>query len=201
MAKCVKRLMDLALSVILLLCLWPFLLLIALLVKLDSPGPAIFKSQRAGRNGKPFIMYKFRSMYEDAEAVLPQLAHLNKAAPYMIKIDNDPRVTRLGLVLRNSGIDELPQLLNVIKGEMSLVGPRPQEFDKVALYTPHQRRRLEVRPGITGLWQVKARHSSSFDERVRWDLLYIDNRSLWLDVKIMLMTVIVIFRDSLCESK
>ena len=141
MAKCVKRLMDLALSVILLLCLWPFLLLIALLVKLDSPGPAIFKSQRAGRNGKPFIMYKFRSMYEDAEAVLPQLAHLNKAAPYMLKMDNDPRVTRLGLVPRDSCIDELPKRLNVLKGEISLVGPRPQAVDKVALYTLHQRRR------------------------------------------------------------
>lgn len=190
--------MDLAISTILLLFLWPVFLLIAVLIKVDSPGPVVFKSLRAGIGGKSFIMYKFRSMREDAEDMLPNIAHLNRAAPYMIKIDNDPRVTRIGWFLRNSGVDELPQLLNVIKGEMSLVGPRPQEFDRVALYTPYQRRRLEVRPGITGLWQVKARHSPSFDERVQWDLLYIDNWSLWLDIKIIVWTIMVITRDSLC---
>lgn len=197
MARVIKRVMDLAVSVTLLLVLWPFFLLIAVLIKVDSPGPAIFKSRRAGKDREPFIMYKFRSMREDAEDVLPEIAHLNKAAPYMVKIDDDPRVTRIGWFLRNSGIDELPQFVNVIRREMSLIGPRPQEIDKVALYTPHQRRRLEVRPGITGLWQVKARHSPSFDERVRWDLEYIDNWSLWLDLKIVLWTIVVMIRDSL----
>lgn len=197
MASFVKKAMDLIISVALLLFLWPFLLLVAVLIKMDSPGPVVFRSLRAGKDGKPFIMYKFRSMREDAEAILPQISYLNKAGPYMIKIDNDPRVTRIGWFLRNSGVDELPQLFNVLKGEMSLVGPRPQELDKVALYTPHQRRRLEVRPGITGLWQVRARHSPSFDERVRWDLLYIDDWSLWLDIKIIPWTISVIIRDSL----
>lgn len=197
MATFVKRIMDLTVSSVLLLLLWPLFLLVAILIKLDSPGPVVFRSRRAGKDGKPFTMYKFRSMRPDAEAVLSQIAHLNKAAPHMIKIENDPRVTRIGRFLRNSGIDELPQLVNVIKGEMSLIGPRPQEFDKVALYTPYQRRRLEVRPGITGLWQVKARHSPSFDERVQWDLLYIDNWSFWLDLKIMLWTIGVVIRDSL----
>lgn len=195
--KFVKRLVDLAISLVLFPFLGPFFLLVAILIKVDSPGPVIYRSRRAGKDGKPFTMYKFRSMREDAEDILSKIAHLNKAGPYMIKIDNDPRVTRIGWFLRNSGIDELPQLVNVIKGDMSLIGPRPQEFDKVALYTPHQRRRLEVRPGITGLWQVNARHSPSFAERVRWDLKYIDNWSLWLDFKIMLRTITVVIRDSL----
>lgn len=197
MAKLIKRLMDVSLSVFLIMFLWPIFLLIAVLIKLDSPGPVIFKSQRAGKDGRPFTMYKFRTMRQDAEEILPKIAHLNKASPHMIKIDNDPRVTRVGWFLRNSGLDEFPQLFNVLKGEMSLVGPRPHEFDKITLYTPHQRRRLEVRPGITGLWQVNARHSPSFDERVRWDIEYIDNWSLWLDIKIMLQTVVVMIRDSL----
>jgi len=201
MAALVKRMVDLVVSITLLLLLWPLFLIVAILIKLDSPGPVVFRSRRAGKDGNPFIMYKFRSMRTDAETALSQIAHLNKAAPYMIKIENDPRVTRIGRFLRNSGIDELPQLVNVIRGEMSLIGPRPQEFDKVVLYTPYQRRRLEVRPGITGLWQVKARHSPSFDERVQWDLLYIDNNSLWLDMKIVLWTIGVIVRDSLQTNK
>jgi len=197
MAKLIKRFMDVLISLLLLVLLWPVFLLIAILIKVDSPGPVIFKSRRAGKDGQPFIMYKFRTMRQDAEKILPEIAHLNKASPHMVKIDNDPRITRIGWFLRNSGIDEFPQLLNVLKGEMSLVGPRPHEFDKIALYTSYQRRRLEVHPGITGLWQVNARHSLSFDERVRWDIEYIDNWSLWLDIKIMVQTVAVMIRDSL----
>jgi lipopolysaccharide/colanic/teichoic acid biosynthesis glycosyltransferase len=135
-------------------------------------------------------MYKFRTMCADAERLLPQLAHRNLGGAYMIKIPGDPRVTRVGRFLRHTSLDELPQLINVLRGEMSLVGPRPQAPNEVALYTPHQRRRLHVLPGITGLWQVTARDNPSFDEWVRLDLAYIEHWSLWLDLRILARTVL-----------
>jgi lipopolysaccharide/colanic/teichoic acid biosynthesis glycosyltransferase len=166
----------------------PLLAIIWFGIRLDSRGAAIFKAQRVGKHGQVFTMYKFRTMCVDAEARLVQIAHLRQGGPYMIKIPSDPRVTRFGRFLRRTSLDELPQLWNVVKGEMSLVGPRPQAPDEVALYNSRQRCRLEVTPGITGLWQVTARDIPDFEEWIRLDLQYIAGWSLWLDFKILLRT-------------
>ena len=189
-----KRVMDFALATIGLVVfavVFPFL---AFLVRVDSKGPVLYKAQRVGRGGRVFTMYKLRTMIADAENSLEGLRDQNLGGKYMIKIPNDPRVTRVGRWLRNTGLDELPQLINVLRGEMSVIGPRPQAPDEVALYTAKQRRRLEVRPGITGLWQVTARNNPSFDEWVRLDLEYIDSRSLALDLSILFRTAIVMLR-------
>lgn len=187
-----KRMLDLLISAGIGIAFLPVVGLLALLVKLDSEGPVIHRAKRVGMGGRTFVLYKFRSMFSDAEARLWELAHLNQGGPYMIKIPNDPRVTRIGRVLRKYSLDELPQIWNVIKGDMSLVGPRPQAPNEVALYSPDQRRRLSVPPGITGLWQVTARSDPRFETMVRRDLEYIDQWSLWLDFRIMLKTVWVV---------
>jgi lipopolysaccharide/colanic/teichoic acid biosynthesis glycosyltransferase len=172
----------------LLIGLSPLLLLLAVAIKIDSPGPALFVQARVGKRGRSFQMYKFRTMCADAEQRLGQLAHLNAGGSYLIRIRNDPRVTRLGSVLRRSSLDELPQLINVVKGEMSLVGPRPQSPSEVRLYSATQRRRLDAQPGMTGLWQISARDDPSFDRWIKLDLDYIDHWSLALDLKILLKT-------------
>lgn len=193
--RAIKRLLDITVATLLLIVLVPVFLALALWIRLDSPGPVFFNRPRVGQGGRPFVMYKLRSMCQDAEQRLADLQHLNTAGRWAIKIRNDPRVTRAGRILRKTSLDELPQLLNVLKGEMSLVGPRPQAEHEVALYTPRERRRLEAVPGMTGLWQVTARHDPSFDAWVRWDLDYIDNWSLWLDCRILGRTVMTIWRD------
>jgi lipopolysaccharide/colanic/teichoic acid biosynthesis glycosyltransferase len=185
----IKRALDIAVSGLGLLWLGPSLGLISLAIKLDSPGSLLFNRPRIGRNGQPFVMYKFRTMHDGAEHKLRELAHLNEGGCYMIKIPNDPRVTRIGRVLRRTSLDEFPQLVNVLKGDMSLVGPRPQAPNEVALYTDRQRRRLEVLPGITGLWQVTSRNDPSFERWVQLDIEYIDSWSLKKDVLILLKTV------------
>jgi len=187
-----KRAGDLILSFVLGIATLPLTAVLTLLIKLDSDGPAIFRARRVGFKGREFTLYKFRSMYADAEQRLADLAHLNVGGPHLIKIPNDPRVTRVGRFLRKYSLDELPQLWNVLKGEMSLVGPRPQSPSEVALYTEHQRRRLAALPGITGLWQVSARDDPRFEVWVAKDLEYIDNWSLWLDFKILLQTIGVV---------
>jgi len=184
-----KRVLDVALSVILLAATWPLFFVIAVAIKLDSDGPVVFRQTRVGKNGKPFTLYKFRTMVKDAEARLREVGHLNEGGPFMVKIRNDPRITRVGKFLRRSSLDELPQLVNVLQGNMSLVGPRPQTPDEVALYNSEQRRRLKVKPGLTGLWQVKARGSANFDEWVYFDIKYIENWSLCLDFRIMVATL------------
>jgi lipopolysaccharide/colanic/teichoic acid biosynthesis glycosyltransferase len=166
--------------------------ILSLIIRLDSDGPAIFRARRVGFKGREFTLYKFRSMYADAEKRLADLAHLNVGGAHLIKIPNDPRVTRVGRFLRKYSLDELPQLWNVLKGDMSLVGPRPQSPSEVALYTEYQRRRLAAVPGITGLWQVSARDDPRFDVWVAKDLEYIDNWSLWLDFKILFQTIGVV---------
>ena len=191
----VKRAIDVVVSLVLLIIFIPIALLVMLAIWLDSPGPAFFNSVRVGLRGKPFVMYKFRTMVVDAEDRLKDLQALNRGGVLMVKIPNDPRVTRVGRPLRLSGLDELPQLLNVLKGEMSLVGPRPQYPREVAHYTPYQRRRLEAAPGITGLWQVSARDSADFDLWVKYDLDYIDRWSLWLDFQIILRTFALVLRS------
>ncbi|MCA1552945.1 MAG: sugar transferase, partial [Chloroflexi bacterium] len=185
----VKRVMDIVLSVLALVVLSPLLLLIALAIKVDSPGPILFRQTRIGRGGKPFTCYKFRSMREGAEAEVERLAELNEATGPLFKIRNDPRLTRMGRMFRRTSLDELPQVVNVLRGEMSLVGPRPPLPREVVQYEEWHKKRLEVAPGMSGLWQVSGRSLLTFDEMVMLDLFYIENWSLALDLKIMLRTV------------
>lgn len=164
-------------------------LLIALAIKLDSPGPVLYAAERVGRKGKMFKMYKFRSMVVDAEQQKQVLAHLNEANGPIFKIKNDPRLTRVGRFIRRTSLDELPQLINVLRGEMSLVGPRPPLAEEVAQYKPWHMQRLAVIGGITGLWQVSGRSDLTFDELCLLDIYYIENWSLSLDLRILLQTI------------
>lgn len=184
----VKRAADLAIAAFGLVIISPALLLIALAVRLTSPGPAIFEQERCGLNGRKFRCYKFRSMSQDAEARKHEFAHLSPRHP-ATKIPNDPRLTPIGQYLRRFSLDELPQLLNVVRGEMSLVGPRPAIPSEVAQYQQWQRRRLRMRPGLTCLWAVNGRDHVDFDTWMKLDLEYIDNWSLGLDCKILLKTI------------
>lgn len=185
----VKRTFDLVLASLALLVLMPLCLVIALAIRLDSPGPILFRQQRAGRRGRPFMVYKFRSMIENAESELERLRALNEASGPMFKIKEDPRRTRVGRFLRATSLDEVPQFLNVLRGEMSLVGPRPALLSEVAQYQDWHRKRLEAQPGMTGLWQVSGRSNLSFDEMAMLDIYYIENWSLGLDISILFRTV------------
>lgn len=189
-----KRCFDFAAAALLVAVLSPFLMLVAILIKLDSEGPVFYKQQRVGRNGRLFYMYKFRSMRPDADQLLKELWDQNEADGIAFKIHDDPRVTRLGRFLRKYSIDELPQLFNVLKGDMSLVGPRPPLPIEVEHYGAWEWRRLEVTPGITGLWQVSGRSDLSFSQWVNLDIYYIENWSLILDLKILLKTIPVVIR-------
>ncbi len=189
-ALAMKRTLDLTVAVLALILVGPLLLLVSLLLVAERNGPVLFRQERVGRNGRRFTLYKFRSMVPDAEERLAELAQLNEMQGPTFKIKNDPRVTPLGRWLRKLSIDELPQLFNVIKGEMSLVGPRPPLPSEVDLYAPSQRRRLSVRPGITGLWQVRGRNEiQDFERWVKLDLEYIDHWSLQFDLWILLATI------------
>jgi lipopolysaccharide/colanic/teichoic acid biosynthesis glycosyltransferase len=190
-----KRALDLAVCVLLLPVVVPLLLLCTLAILLDSPGPPIIAQTRTGRDGVPFRMLKFRTMVPNAEELKPALAHLNELQWPDFKITNDPRITRVGRFLRQSSLDELPQLINVLRGEMSLVGPRPTSFAP-STYSFWHTYRLEVTPGITGLWQLKGRNKTEFNERLRLDIEYIRHRSLALDVKILLQTLPAVLRRS-----
>ncbi|MCJ7663502.1 MAG: sugar transferase, partial [Desulfobacterales bacterium] len=184
-----RRVFDLIGSAALILILSPGLLLITLLIRLDSPGPAIYRQIRTGLNGRKFIFYKFRSMVQGAEAKQKELAAFNVMKGPAFKMKNDPRVTRIGRFLRKTSFDELPQLFNVLRGDMSFVGTRPPLPQEVEHYQGWQRRRLSMKPGITGLWQVSGRNKIDFEEWMKLDLEYIDNWSLWLDFKILLKTI------------
>jgi lipopolysaccharide/colanic/teichoic acid biosynthesis glycosyltransferase len=183
-----KRIMDLAISLAAMPLILPILGLCAVAVRLDSPGPILFRQQRTGLHGVRFGMYKFRTMVANAEELKPSLAHLNIMTPPDFKIIDDPRITRVGKFLRKTSLDEVPQILNVLRGEMSLVGPRPTSF-AASTYRLWHAERLEVTPGITGLWQVKGRNESTFDERLRLDVEYISKRSIVFDLRIILETV------------
>lgn len=183
-----KRLTDVALASVALALLLPFMVLIGLIVRLTSPGPAIFRQERCGLNGRRFVFYKFRSMCENAEALKAQLMHLNQKQT-AFKIANDPRLTRVGRFLRKFSVDEWPQLWNVLRGDMSLVGPRPAIPGEVENYQRWQRRRLRMRPGLTCLWAVSGRDALDFDTWMKMDMQYIDSWSLTLDWKIMLWTI------------
>ncbi len=185
----VKRIMDHLLSAVALLLLWPLLLAIALAVKLESPGPVIYGSLRAGKKGQKFVCYKFRTMFDGADGLRDSLRQFNERQDPFFKIADDPRVTPLGHFLRKYSLDELPQFWNVLKGDMSLVGPRPHPVDDYARYRPDDHRRVDVKPGITGLWQVNARANPSFETCMKLDLEYMKHWSLLLDCKILLRTV------------
>ena len=185
----VKRIVDLVGATLAIVLLSPVLLVVAILIKLDSHGPVLFRQERVGLHGRTFNLIKFRSMCEDAEEQLEQLLDQNEINGHAFKLTSDPRITRVGHFMRRNSIDELPQFFNVLKGDMSLVGPRPPLPREVADYDVWHRRRLSMKPGITGLWQVGSRHSPEFDHWVEQDLEYIDTWSLWLDFKIMAKTV------------
>ncbi len=190
-----KRLLDIAI-VLLAAPFWlPWLIIIAVLMKLMDPrSPVFFVQWRTGKGGRRFKMYKFRTMVPDAEELKIKLMHLNELQWPDFKITNDPRVTRLGHILRRTSLDELPQVFNVLLGDMSLVGPRPTSFGPHT-YSMWHTERLDVVPGLTGLWQITGRGSSSFDERVRLDVAYMERRCLWLDIHILARTVLAVFQQ------
>lgn len=187
-----KRSLDVALSAVLLILALPAVLTVALAIKVSSSGAVLFRQTRCGLNGRLFTLYKFRTMSADAEERQDEVAHLNEMAGPVFKARNDPRVTRFGRLLRKFSLDELPQLWNVLKGDMSLVGPRPPIPAEVARYERWQRRRLAMKPGLTCLWQISGRNQVDFDRWMQLDLAYIDNWSPWLDLKILLRTVPVV---------
>ncbi len=190
-----KRLMDLGI-VLLAAPLWvPVLLICALLVRLEgNHGPVLFTQLRTGKGGKRFLMYKFRTMVPDAEERKLELLHLNELRWPDFKITDDPRITRMGRFLRRTSLDELPQMINVIRGEMSLVGPRPTSFS-AETYALWQTERLDVMPGITGLWQLIGRGETEFDDRLRMDIAYIERQCLWLDFQILVRTLLAVLQQ------
>lgn len=192
----IKRGTDILLSAAGILLLSPVLAVFALLVKLTSPGPVLFKQKRVGIDGREFQMFKFRSMVQEAENLFPQLAPLSEVDGLLFKMKDDPRMTPLGKFMRRFSIDELPQLFNVLFGDMSLVGPRPPLPREVKKYSAWHMKRLRVRPGITGMWQVSGRSLLPFEEMVRLDIYYIENWSLWLDLKLLITTVPVVCTGS-----
>ena len=184
-----KRIIDIVVSAVVLVALSPLMAVVAILIKMTSLGPVIFAQDRVGMNQRRFRLYKFRSMVTDADERKNELAHLNELDGPAFKIANDPRITRIGKMIRKTSIDELPQLINVIKGEMSLVGPRPPLPDEVSKYQWLFRRRLSVKPGITCVWQVSGRNGTTFDEWMTMDKQYVENWSLLLDLKILVKTI------------
>ncbi|OOR10984.1 multidrug MFS transporter [Bacillus cereus] len=189
----IKRFMDIIGSLVGLILLAPIFCIIAIMIKIeDSKGPIVFKQIRVGKNGKEFHMYKFRSMVVNAEEKLKDLLNQNEVSGAMFKMKEDPRVTNIGRFIRKTSIDELPQLINVLKGDMSLVGPRPPLLREVKEYTAYDKQRLMITPGCTGLWQVSGRSNLSFEQMVELDLYYIIHRNLIFDVKILLKTVKVL---------
>lgn len=190
-----KRVMDITIVGLALPFLLPLFALVALLIKIDSPGaPVLFTQKRTGKDGVRFNMFKFRTMVPNAEEMKKDLMHLNELQWPDFKITNDPRITRVGKFLRKTSLDELPQLLNVLIGDMSLVGPRPTSF-AAETYAPHHLRRLEVIPGLTGLWQIIGRASMEFDDRVELDVAYIERRSLWFDFVLLVRTVTAVLEQ------
>jgi lipopolysaccharide/colanic/teichoic acid biosynthesis glycosyltransferase len=190
-----KRAFDLVGAAVLLVLAAPVLLLCVAAIRLDTPGPLLFMQQRTGRNGRRFRMWKFRTMVANAEDLKASLAHLNVLPLPDFKVPNDPRITRVGRFLRATSLDELPQLINVLRGEMSLVGPRPTSFPATTYELWHTRR-LEVAPGLTGLWQLQGRNAMTFDDRLRLDIEYIRRASLAFDAWLVVRTVGAVLRRS-----
>ena len=191
-----KRLIDIVGSLCGIILLSPLFLIVAILIKLEDPkGKVFFAQERNGKYPKTFKMYKFRSMVHNAEDLLKDLMDRNEQTGPVFKINDDPRITKVGKVIRKTSIDELPQLFNVLKGDMSLVGPRPPIPHEVDQYNSYQMQRLAVKPGLTCIWQVSGRNNIGFDEWVEMDIEYIKTRNLWLDIKLIFKTVGVLFGD------
>ena len=190
-----KRVTDIFLSAIGLILLSPILLIVAIAIRIDSKGPIIFKQDRVGKDGKIFSMYKFRSMIVNAEELKAKLETKNEMSGPMFKMKNDPRITKVGRFIRKTSIDELPQLINVIKGDMSLVGPRPSLPKEVEKFSPWMLERLKVKPGITCYWQVMGRNNIAFEEWMKLDVKYVHEMNYWLDIKLIFKTFFVLFGD------
>ena len=191
-----KRLIDIVCSLCGIILLSPLFLIVAILIKLEDPkGKVFFAQERNGRYPRTFKMYKFRSMVHNAEELLKDLMGRNEQTGPVFKINDDPRITKVGKVIRRTSIDELPQLFNVLNGDMSLVGPRPPIPHEVDQYNSYQMQRLAVKPGLTCIWQVSGRNNIGFDEWVEMDIEYIKTRNLWLDIKLIFKTVGVLFGD------
>lgn len=191
----IKRLIDVVCSFLGVLVLSPLFIIIAIIIKITSKGPVFFSQKRVGKNGKEFNMYKFRSMVVNAEELKEKLAAQNEMSGPMFKMKDDPRVTNVGKFIRKTSIDELPQLWNVLKGDMSLVGPRPSLPKEVAQFEDWMYRRLEVKPGLTCYWQVSGRNNIDFEDWMKLDIKYVDERSTWIDIKLIFKTVGVLFGD------
>jgi len=191
----IKRCMDIIGAIVGLILLSPIMLITAILIKLGSRGPIIFAQPRVGENGKVFMMYKFRSMVQNAEDLLYKLKKENEMSGPMFKIRKDPRITRVGRFIRVTSIDETPQLINVLRGDMSLVGPRPNLPREVEKFTEYQKQKLIVRPGLTCYWQVSGRNNIGFEEWMELDIKYIKERNLWVDIKLIFHTFFVLFGD------
>lgn len=191
MDDCLKRMLDIVCSFFFLVFLFPLFFIIALLIKIDSRGPVFFLQKRCGTNGRVFSMYKFRTMVRDAEALKKRLK--NEMDGPMFKMRNDPRITEVGRILRKFSLDELPQLFNVLKGEMSLVGPRPLADEEMEGDELWRKIRLSVKPGMTGLWQIMGRASGRFNDWVNYDITYVQKRSLLFDLKILFLTMFTVF--------
>ncbi|KLU66901.1 putative sugar transferase EpsL [Desulfosporosinus acididurans] len=189
-----KRLLDFVVALFLLVLISPFWLLIVLWIRSDSEGPAVFTQTRVGLQGKPYTIYKFRTMVQNADALIKdKLAQVKDLEGFVFQEKDDPRITRSGRFLRKTSLDELPQLLNILLGNMSLVGPRPEVPEIAKLYTPQQRQRLNVLPGVTGLAQINGRSELTLGETMNYDLEYVRTWSFWLDLKILWQTVFVVF--------
>ena len=192
--QALKRMLDIVGSLVGCILSIPIIAIVAIPLKLESPGPLVFKQRRVGRNGRVFYIHKLRSMYVDAEERKKELLARNEMNGLMFKMQDDPRITKVGKFIRKTSIDELPQFFDVLRGDMSLVGTRPPTLDEYKQYESHHKRRLSMKPGITGLWQVSGRSNiEDFEEVVKLDTRYIDNWTIWQDIKILLKTVWVVF--------
>lgn len=191
----IKRLIDVVCSFMGVLLLSPLFIIIAIIIKTTSKGPVFFSQKRVGKNGREFDMYKFRSMVVNAEELKEKLAAQNEMSGPMFKMKDDPRVTKVGKFIRKTSIDELPQLWNVLKGDMSLVGPRPSLPKEVAQFEDWMHKRLEVKPGLTCYWQVSGRNNIDFEDWMKLDIKYVDERSTFIDIKLIFKTVGVLFGD------
>ena len=193
--KFFKRAMDILGSIFGLIILSPILLIVIIAIKLESEGPVFFAQERVGYKGKRFKMYKFRSMVQNAEELKEKLANKNEMDGPMFKMKNDPRVTRVGRIIRKTSLDEIPQFINVLKGDMSLVGPRPSLANEVEKFDDWMLKRLDVKPGLTCYWQVSGRNDIDFENWMKLDAKYVEEQSIWIDIKLILKTVLVLVGD------
>ena len=190
-----KRIVDIILGCIGLVLLSPVFLILAICIKIDSKGPVIFAHKRIGKNGKKFNMYKFRSMYENAEEMIENFNEEQKREwQENFKLENDPRITKVGKFLRKTSLDELPQIVNIIKGDLSIIGPRPIVDEELEKYGENKEKFLSITPGLTGYWQANGRSNTTYEERMQMELYYIDNQSLLLDIKIFFKTIVSVLK-------